>query len=215
MTATIQINGFSFVLHASGALFWEEEEMLIISDVHLGKISHFRKHGSAVPSGAVGGNFRKLTEVLQFFDASKICFLGDLFHSVINQEWRLFEQWVEFVPSEIILVEGNHDIISPLRYEDLGVRVQGELIMKEFLFTHHPEERPPYFNFAGHLHPGIQLHGLGRQFLKLPCFYRTQNQMILPAFGEFTGIHILTPAQGDEVYAITSEKVILIKQKPK
>ena len=51
--------------------------MLVISDVHLGKVSHFRKFGSAVPQNAIAGNFQKMNEVIAFFDASKIVFLGD------------------------------------------------------------------------------------------------------------------------------------------
>ena len=123
MTKAIQIKDQNFILHASGALFWEEELLLIISDVHLGKISHFRKYGSALPPEAVEGNFRKLSEVVNLFVPRKICFVGDLFHSAINQEWRLFENWVHSTRLPVLLVEGNHDIISPLRYEALGVEM--------------------------------------------------------------------------------------------
>ena len=210
MTKAIQIQDQNFILHASGALFWEEELLLIISDVHLGKISHFRKFGSALPRKAAKGNFKKLDEVLAFFVPQKICFLGDLFHSSINQEWRLFEKWLSSVPVPVILVEGNHDIISPLRYEQLGVQVIPELLIKSFLLTHHPEEREGYFNFSGHLHPGIRLSGPGRQVLKLPCFFQRGDQMILPAFGEFTGNYILTQEESDKVYVITGEKVFSI-----
>ncbi|MGB5780739.1 MAG: metallophosphoesterase, partial [Eudoraea sp.] len=49
MTQTIQIQDQNFILHPSGTLFWQEQATLLISDVHLGKISHFRKFGAAVP----------------------------------------------------------------------------------------------------------------------------------------------------------------------
>lgn len=211
MTKAIKIQDQDFILHASGALFWEQELLLIISDVHLGKISHFRRFGSALPRRAAEGNFRKLNDVQAFFMPQKICFLGDLFHSTINQEWRLFEKWREAVNLPVVLVEGNHDIISPLRYEELGVQVVPEIIENSFLLTHHPELREGFFNFAGHLHPGIKLSGPGKQFLKLPCFFQQGNQMILPAFGEFTGNYILTPTESDLVYVITGEKVFSIR----
>jgi len=210
MTKAIQIRDQNFILHASGALFWEEELLLIISDVHLGKISHFRKFGSALPRKAAEGNFRKLDEVLAFFVPQKICFLGDLFHSSINQEWRRFEKWMEGVKLPVILVEGNHDIISPLRYEQLGVQVTPEIRIKNFFLTHHPEEREAWFNFSGHIHPGIRLSGPGRQVLKLPCFFQREHQMILPAFGEFTGNYMLTPEGSDKVHVITGERVFSI-----
>lgn len=208
MTKSIQIFEQNFILHPSGAMYWEEQDLLVISDVHLGKVAHFRKHGSAIPQQALKGNFLKLDLVTGFFDPARICFLGDLFHSYINNEWQHFEDWMEDTSAEVILVEGNHDVISPLKYEALGVQVIPELIIGNFLFTHHPEVREHFFNFSGHLHPGVKLNGLGRQELKLPCFYRTASQMILPAFGEFTGKHILEPKKGVEVYVVTKEEVI-------
>jgi uncharacterized protein len=210
MTKLVTILEQEFVLHSSGAMFWKEEELLVISDVHLGKISHFRKFGSAVPQSAVQANFQKLNEVLEVFQPRKLVFLGDLFHSTLNKEWLLFEAWMHTISIEVILVEGNHDIISPLKYEALGVQLLQEMFLKNFLLTHHPDERSGFFNFSGHLHPGVKLYGLGRQSLKLPCFFKSKHQMILPAFGEFTGKHILEPKNGDEVYVVTKEEVIAL-----
>ena len=110
----------------------------------------------------------------------------------------------------MVLVAGNHDIIDQKHYKNLNIEVCSELVVDEFLLTHHPEEREHYFNFSGHIHPGIELRGLGRQSLKLPCFFKKPNQMILPAFGEFTGKYFLIPTEHDCVYAITKEEVILI-----
>ena len=211
MTKSINILEQTFILHPSGAMFWEEEDLLVISDVHLGKVAHFRKHGSAIPRQALKGNFLKLDLVTGYFDPAKIIFLGDLFHSYINNEWQHFEKWIQDISAEVILVEGNHDVISPFKYEALGVEVIPELIQGQFLFTHHPEERPGVFNFSGHLHPGVKINGTARQELKLPCFFRRKNQLILPAFGEFTGKHILDPKNGDEVYVVTKKEVILLK----
>jgi DNA ligase-associated metallophosphoesterase len=208
MTKTLSLYNENFILHPSGAMFWEEEDLLVISDVHLGKVSHFRKYGSAVPQQAIAGNFQKMNEVIEFFDPSKIAFLGDLFHSSLNKEWLLFEGWLEHISAEVILVEGNHDIISPLKYEALGVKVIHEIVRRSFLFTHHPEERIGFFNFSGHIHPGVKINGLGRQQLKLSCFFKSKNQLILPAFGEFTGKHILIPQGDDEIYVVTKEEVI-------
>ena len=206
----IKILEQTFILHPSGALYWEEQDLLVISDVHLGKISHFRKYGSAVPQEAVPANFEKLNEVLYSFQPKKVIFLGDLFHSSLNREWLLFEAWLENITADIILVEGNHDIISPLKYEELGVETCPEMVIDNFLFTHHPEERSGFFNLFGHIHPGVKINGLGRQQLKLPCFFKSPDQMILPAFGEFTGKHILVPTARDEVFVVTKEEVILL-----
>ncbi len=208
MTHALNIYNQSFVLHFSGALFWEEKSILLISDVHLGKVSHFRKFGAAVPQQAVQQNFNALNEVIHTFKPASIVFLGDLFHSSLNKEWELFEEWAQSTSAKIILVSGNHDIISPLKYEELGVSVMTQLQLDSFLLTHHPEEREGFFNFCGHIHPAIRLSGLGRQSVKLPCFYKTDHQMILPAFGEFTGSYILEPCDGCEVFALLGDAVL-------
>lgn len=210
MTQTIQIQDQNFILHPSGTLFWQEQSILLISDVHLGKISHFRKFGAAVPQRAIYKNFDLLDSTIAFFDPKVVCFLGDLFHSSLNQEWVLFEKWVKHSDLKFILVRGNHDIISPLRYERIGIQVVSELISEKFLLTHHPEERQGYFNFSGHIHPAIKLRGRGKQSLRLPCFFKTQDQLILPAFGKFTGTYTMKKAKKDEVFAIADDIIIKI-----
>jgi DNA ligase-associated metallophosphoesterase len=210
MTQTIQIRNNKFKLHPTGAIFWHEQKMLLISDLHLGKISHFRKHGAAVPREAIGHNYKLMDQVLGEFDPETVCFLGDLFHSYINNEWQLFESWAIKTQPKMILVAGNHDIISPLRYAQIGVEVVDELEISPFLLTHFPIDRPNYFNFSGHIHPAIRLRGPAKQSLRLPCFFKSPDQLILPAFGKFTGTHTLKPKKNDLVYAITKNEVIQV-----
>ncbi|QSW90513.1 MULTISPECIES: ligase-associated DNA damage response endonuclease PdeM [Flavobacterium] len=208
----ITINNQNFILHPCGAAFWEEKKILLISDLHLGKIAHFRKHGMAIPEKAVHENFNRLNAILQLFDVETIIFLGDLFHSKINNEWDFFEDWTKTVTQQLILVEGNHDIISKKYYTDLNIEIYSEITIHDFLLTHHPSTRENFFNLCGHIHPGIKLKGLGRQFLSLSCFFRKPDQMIFPAFGEFTGNFYLVPEENDKVYVLAKDEVIEIKR---
>ena len=195
-------------MHPSGVLFWQKKSMLLISDVHLGKVSHFRKFGAAVPQKAIQKNFDLMDEVVAFFQPKTIVFMGDLFHSSLNKEWELFEEWTSKIHSQLILVVGNHDIISPIKYEDLGIKVVSEIQSEGFLLTHHPEEREGFFNFCGHIHPAIRLTGLGRQSVRLRCFFKSAAQLLLPAFGEFTGSHTLEPAENCQVFALLGDTVL-------
>lgn len=202
-------------MHPSGVLFWEEKSMLLISDVHLGKVSHFRKFGAAVPQKAVQKNFDLMDEAIGFFKPKHLIFMGDLFHSSLNMEWQLFKKWTITVDANIILVVGNHDIISPVKYEELGIQVVSEIQLEGFLLTHHPEERAGLFNFCGHVHPSIRLVGLGRQSARLRCFFKSEHQLLLPAFGEFTGSHTLEPVEGSEVFALLGDTVLPVPVKEK
>lgn len=213
MTLEITINHNRFILHHSGAMYWEEQGMLLISDVHLGKVSHFRKYGAAIPNSAKYKNFQKLDEVVQYFNPEKICFLGDLFHSTLNTEWELFEEWVQRTQKPIVLVAGNHDIIPVEKFEALEITICSEWLLNGFLLVHHPEERKDFFTLSGHIHPAVQLQGVGRQRMKLPCFFRSEKQMILPAFGAFTGTYVMQPQEGDVAYAIVENEVLKVTMK--
>jgi uncharacterized protein len=210
MTQTISIHNNTFILHPSAAIFWQEKNTLLISDVHLGKVSHFRKHGLAIPESAVSTNFKRLDDILHLFSPGTVIFMGDLFHSKKNREWELFDGWVKSAEAKIILIAGNHDVISQRHYDALGISVLEEIIAAGFLLTHHPEEREGVFNICGHIHPAIELRGIGKQFMKLPCFFQKENQLILPAFGEFTGTYVLVPETDDCVYAIAKDKIVKV-----
>jgi metallophosphoesterase superfamily enzyme len=127
MTFETKIYNQNFTLHCSGAIFWNDKNTLLIADVHLGKVTHFRKNGFAIPNEALHRNFDKLMEVVAYFKATKILFLGDLFHSTKNSEWDLFVKWSQNCGCELVLIAGNHDIIKPYNYQELGVKVVDEL----------------------------------------------------------------------------------------
>jgi len=205
---TINIQNQNFILHHFGAIFWEDKSILLVSDVHLGKVSHFRKHGIAIPMEAIAENFNRLNALAAKFQPKTIIFLGDLFHSSKNKEWDLFANWTKAITQKIILVKGNHDIISMVDFDDLEIEVVPELVIDDFVLTHHPLETNNLFNFCGHIHPGIKLKAKGKQFLTISCFFRKPTQMILPAFGEFTGNFYLEPSQNDSVYAVTPTEVV-------
>jgi metallophosphoesterase superfamily enzyme len=106
----------------------------------------------------------------------------------------------------------NHDVIPKWKFEDLGLEVVPQVEEDSFLFHHFPDQETTAFVFCGHVHPGVKLAGVGKQQLKLPCFYQGPTQMILPAFGAFTGLHPLKPRQEDTVFVTTGKKVIEIKK---
>lgn len=207
----IEINKNHFVLHPSSAAFWVEKKTLLLADVHLGKVAHFRKNGIAVPRKAEGAYYEKITLLLNEFEVERILFLGDLFHSFQNNEWHLFSAWVKQQKAAMILVEGNHDVIPASQFEQIGLQVVDHFLEEAFYFSHFPTEKTTQFVFCGHVHPGVKLKGNGLQQMKMPCFFQSPKQMILPAFGAFTGLHLLSPKAGDHVYVTTGKEVVEIE----
>lgn len=206
----VAIRNNTFELHPSGALFWVEQAMLLIADVHLGKVAHFRKHGAAIPAQVAYQNLEKLTAVVNHFQPEIVCFLGDLFHSKLNAEWDDFAKWVDYTPSQITLVVGNHDVIPNFMYDEAGVTITQHLKINGFYLSHHPTEVENMFNFCGHIHPGVRLRGKGLQTIKLACFFKSEHQLILPAFGTFTGKHILKPKKNDQVFVLADSEVVFM-----
>jgi metallophosphoesterase superfamily enzyme len=126
-------------------------------------------------------------------------------------EW--FSRWRNDLPHiEWLLVQGNHDVLHNDWYEANNILVLESLAEDNILFTHEPGSStlPDRVKgvISGHIHPGINLKGGGRQSISMPCFYFSPNQCILPAFGAFTGIHIIKPKKKDVVFAIANQKII-------
>lgn len=209
----VEILEEKFVLYPQKAVFWKSQETLLLSDLHLGKINHFRKAGIPVPSRANDHNLELLIDLIQTCKPRRIICLGDLFHSHYNAEWEVFGEVVKhFSAITFDLVQGNHDIMSQYQYKRKGIAVHDTLRIGNFLLTHHPLDEVPegVYNFAGHIHPGVSLRGKGRQAMTLPCFYFGDRQGFLPAFGKFTGLARIAPKKEDKIYIVAENKVMFV-----
>jgi len=209
-----EIKGQRFWLHPFRAVYWEEKGILLIADLHLGKAQHFRKAGIAVPVSVGQENWDRLMSLLWDFRPGRVLFLGDLFHSDYNTDWEeLIALTGQYEHISFELVVGNHDILTPKAYEAARLEVHEEpYIIDSFLLSHHPMEEIPEgcCNLAGHVHPGVVLEGMGRQRMRLPCFWFGAKQVLLPAFGAFTGTAVIKPKAGDKVYVLAEERVVQV-----
>ncbi len=212
----VEISGELFELLPNKAMFWPKMKALLLADLHLGKINHFRKSGIALPSKANDKNIEMLVDLIHQVKPDRVLCLGDLFHSHYNPEWEVFGEVIRhFSTISFELIMGNHDIMSEFQYQRKGVLLHESLVLANFVLTHHPLEGVPpgYYNLAGHIHPGVVLYGKGRQSLTLPCFHFGIRQGLLPAFGVFTGLARIRPAREDRVYVVLQDKVIDVNQK--
>ncbi len=206
------ISGQSFRLLPEKAFIWEETATLILADLHLGKITHFRKAGIGLPHQAEQENLAQLSSLILNEQVDRVMILGDLFHSHINEQWPLFKDFLKkFAPLPFVLVKGNHDILHESAYSADNLTIYPDtLIEGPFCFSHHPQENAENYNIHGHIHPSVLLRGAGLQSLKLPCFHFGARHLVVPAFGVFTGTAKIEPKKADSIYVITEEKVILV-----
>lgn len=207
-----EVKGQTFYLLPEKVIYWKEQKALILSDLHIGKASHFRKAGVPISSHVHVNEFFVLDAIINEFKPKQILFVGDLFHSDHNQEWELFYQWAHnYENIKLILIKGNHDILPNTLYINSGLLVVDDLLIENIEFTHERNENSTAYNISGHIHPAISMIGPGRQSLKLPCFLFRDDYALLPAFGQFTGMSKIRPSKKDNIFAIAENKIFHVK----
>ena len=209
----MELQGQSVQIRADRSLYWPSERTLVVADLHLGKTEAFRADFVPVPGGTEA-TLARLDAALRETGAGRLVVLGDFWHSKDGRSERVLEElarWrAERAELKIELVRGNHDRAGapPDGWADGWDNLA--ILDPPFCFAHHPAPSPDGYVLAGHLHPGIDLKGLGRERLRLPCFWFGPHVGVLPAFGSFTGIAVVDPAPGDRVYAIADGEIFSI-----
>ncbi|MBV6643950.1 MAG: ligase-associated DNA damage response endonuclease PdeM [Cyclobacteriaceae bacterium] len=206
----VEVRGEKLHLLPEKAIFWPANKALILSDLHLAKAGHFRKHGIPIPRTIHRHDLDRLGVVIKRTSARKIYFLGDLFHSDRNNEWDDFRQFLQiFSGHHFYLIKGNHDFLEDDHYQHSNLQVSSMLEVGPFLFTHQSEESE-FFNISGHIHPSVRLRGMAKQGVRLPCYYFTDSSAFLPAFGNFTGSHPIKVSGNSSVFAVVENQVLPI-----
>jgi len=191
---------------------------LLIADPHFGKAACFRRAGLPVPSGTTASDLQRLTGLIEQTGSTTLYVLGDWWHGPASLSETVLQQlraWREQQPALAIeLVRGNHDRHVSQPPADLAIEVrEPPLPVEPFVLTHEPhddrleqgsdqhrgrnrrkgQKSGPVI--AGHVHPGVRLNDAGASF-RLPGFHVTDAGLVLPAFGSFTGMHLIQPDPG-------------------
>jgi DNA ligase-associated metallophosphoesterase len=179
------VAGISFTADLSGALFWEDERLLVVSDLHLEKGSSFAMRGVLLPPYDTVATLGRLAAVIARFDPRTVIALGDSFHDSQAHE-RLSAPDREALSAvqvrrDWIWISGNHDPALP---SDLGDVVAEEVAMGEIVFRHEPTGA--FGEIAGHLHPKARVSTRGRS-IERRCFASDGARMVMPAFGAYAG----------------------------
>ena len=207
-----EFEGIRLSLLHEKAIWIESLSSLLVADLHFGKATHYRKSGIPVPELVHELDWIRLSRLHEEFCPANTYFLGDLFHSDWNDQWAYLNQFLtQIKTTEFHLVKGNHDVLSPAAYQQSILKIHKEpLTIGNLMLSHEPIKSVPIgmLNICGHIHPGIRLAGKARQAITLPCFFQSESQLLLPAFGNFTGLALVRPERHHKVWAIANEKII-------
>lgn len=182
------MTGYRFTFHGaalaalpSGALHWADENLLVVSDLHLGKAERLARRGGALlPPYDTRETLARLDAALDATEAGRVVCLGDSFDDLaaadsLNEDDRL---WLLRLMAgrDWTWVEGNHDT-GPL---DIGGSHRSSLAVGALVFRHIVAGNGA--EVGGHYHPKVRVGGTVRS-----CFLIDRDKVILPAFGAFTG----------------------------
>ncbi len=195
---TFNLKDQELILTPKKAVFWKNKDILIVSDLHLGKVlSEFENE------------LVRLENLIIEFTPRKVIILGDLFDRTYNKNFNVFKIFRKSYSSvEIILVKGNHDKLKSHIYDNLNLEIfELQKTIEPFIFLHQPVTRNYDLNInnyfiSGHVHPAVKLN-MGRS----ACFCFGKNQGIMPAFSNWVRNSLVNPDNETKIYTINRDFV--------
>ena len=181
----INFNNHEFKINNDGILFWLEKKIAIVSDLHLEKGSSFASLGQFIPPFDSEETLKKLINFFKTHEVQTIILLGDTFHDrgalnrMSSKVKSIFDSLVENY--EIIFVLGNHEN----KMKSAFIKFYERYIVDDIHFLHEAVLEKKY-QISGHFHPVASLKINSKQITE-KCLIHSENHIIMPAFGEFTG----------------------------
>lgn len=185
--AAIAVAGAAMVPDPSGALWWPEESLLVVADLHLEKGSALAGRGALVPPYDTAATLDRLAAVIARLRPGTVLALGDSFHD-LGAGGRLPEACHALLAAlqagrDWLWIAGNHD---PARPAGIGGDWFDELAIGGLAFRHEPAAGAAPGEIAGHLHPVARVRLRGRG-VRRRCFAGDGTRLIMPAFGAYAG----------------------------
>lgn len=169
------------------ALFWPRENALLVADLHLEKASFFAARGQMLPPYDSRETLERIALALRETGAQRVFCLGDNFHD--SQGAARLEPHAAGMLAALVRVAdwvwitGNHDAELD---DPLGGTLAGEMVLGGINLRHRARQGVIEPELSGHFHPKLVVQTRGRRIAR-PCAVRSENRMILPAFGTLTG----------------------------
>jgi DNA ligase-associated metallophosphoesterase len=183
----VQVAGTALLADPDGALYWADEKLLVVADLHLEKGSAFARRGVLLPPYDTASTLSRLARLVEHYAPRIVIALGDSFHDdhgplrmsdldrIKLKALQRARDWV--------WIAGNHDADLP---RDIGGRFADILAIGGLTFRHEPSEQPPDGEIAGHLHPVARVAQRGRAVSRR-CFATDGRRLVMPAFGAYAG----------------------------
>jgi uncharacterized protein len=182
---SVAIAGVTLIADPAGVLYWPEQGLLAVADLHLEKGSSFAARGQLLPPYDTAATLARLARLIAHYAPRSVVALGDSFHDGGGAA-RLSADDRENLKAlqrgrDWIWLTGNHD---PEPAVDIGGVFETTLTIGALTFRHLPTGAVG--EVAGHLHPVARVAHRGRAVSRR-CFAADATRLVMPAFGAFTG----------------------------
>ena len=181
----IAVAGVALIADPAGALYWPEQGLLAVADLHLEKGSSFAARGQLLPPYDTAATLARLARLIARYAPRCVATLGDSFHDGGGPA-RLARDDHESLTvlqrgRDWIWIAGNHD---PDPTANIGGMFEAALTVGGLTFRHLPTGVAG--EIAGHLHPVARVAHHGRAVSRR-CFAADATRMVMPALGAFAG----------------------------
>jgi uncharacterized protein len=183
----ITIAAITLTADPAGALYWSDEKILVVADLHLEKGSAFAVRGVLLPPYDTAATLARLARLIERYAPRLVIALGDNFHDgggpsrmsdISRGALTALQRGRDW-----LWIAGNHD---PDPAENIGGRFADALALGTLTFRHEPSPRDSDGEVAGHLHPLARVAKRGRAVSRR-CFAADGKRLVMPAFGVYAG----------------------------
>jgi uncharacterized protein len=185
--AHLHLGAAHFLIDPLGALYWPEQHLLVVADLHLEKGSAYATKRIFLPPYDTGATLATLATVITRHAPRYVIALGDSFHDGDGGNRLLAKDRATLAGlqnrREWIWIAGNHDPALP---SDLGGERLHEATIAGITFRHAAEPRFDGHEVTGHFHPVARVAGSAGS-VRRRCFVADSHRCILPALGAYAG----------------------------
>ncbi len=186
-SAHLTLGSAQFCADPLGALYWREERLLVVADLHLEKGSAYAARKIFLPPYDTAATLARLAALIARHAPRRVLALGDSFHDGAAGEKLHAKDRAALAAlqsrREWIWVFGNHDPELP---SDLGGERCTEIGIGGMRFRHVADPACADHEIAGHLHPVARVAG-SAGCVRRRCFVSDGRRCILPALGAYAG----------------------------
>ena len=180
------MHGVALAADCAGALYWPDESLLVVADLHLEKGSSFARRGMLLPPYDTAETLARLTQLILRYAPRRVIALGDSFHDNEGHARLVSADRASLVAlqrgRDWVWIAGNHDP-DP---HGVGGTFADVVTVGALTFRHEPSRHARKGEIAGHLHPAARIVQRGRAVSRR-CFVTDGNALVMPAFGAYTG----------------------------